>query len=60
MSTVVDAVGSDDEKAADRDPFAGEAIEIDDATLRRMSPGAWAGRVTSRIDASVQRIIYGR
>ena len=59
MSTVVDAVGSDDE-AADRDPFAGEAIEIDDATLRRMSPGAWTARVTSRLDAVAQRIIYGR
>lgn len=61
MSTVVDAVGSDDEREnAKRDPFGDEAIEIDEEALRRVSPAAWVGRVTSRLDAYAQRVIYGR
>ncbi|WP_254761421.1 hypothetical protein [Natrinema marinum] len=61
MSTVVDVASSgdeDDEKR--RDPFAESAIEIDDETLRRVSPAAWAGRVTDRIDDIGRRLIYGR
>ena len=61
MSTVVDVVSSDDEgEETDRDPFGDDAIEIDDETLRRMSPGAWASRITTRIDTVANRFIFGR
>ncbi len=61
MSTVVDVVSSDDEgEETNRDPFGDSAIEIDDETLRRMSPGAWASRLTTRLDDIAHRFIYGR
>lgn len=59
MSSVVDVAGSDGE-SSDHDPFGDEAIEVDDATLRRVSPTAWLERVTSRIDDAAHRVIYGR
>ncbi len=60
MSTVVDVTASDGEEGENRDPFGENAIEVDEETLRRLSPGAWAGRVTGRLDAAATRIIYGR
>lgn len=57
MTTVVDAVESDEDST--RDPF-GDAIEVDETALRRVSPAAWLGGVTSRLDAAVSRFIYGR
>ncbi|GAB3676553.1 hypothetical protein GCM10028856_34810 [Halopiger thermotolerans] len=62
MSTVVDVASSDedDEDGGARDPFGENAIEVDDETLRRVSPGAWVGRVTDRIDDFGRRLIYGR
>ncbi|MXV63098.1 hypothetical protein GS429_13675 [Natronorubrum sp. JWXQ-INN-674] len=62
MSTVVDVASSDEEGEAEsnRDPFGDDAIEIDDETLRRMSPGAWASRLTTRLDDIAHRFIYGR
>ncbi|WP_226480062.1 hypothetical protein [Natrinema amylolyticum] len=63
MSTVVDVASSDDEDddaEASRDPFGEAAIEIDDEELRRVSPGAWAGRVTEHLDDLGRQLIYGR
>lgn len=65
MSTVVDVASSDDgegesEDEPNRDPFGENAIEVDEETLRRVSPGAWAGRVTERLDELGQQLIYGR
>ena len=63
MSTVVDVASSDDDESEDgpnRDPFGESAIEVDEATLRRVSPSAWAGRVTERLDDLGRRLIYGR
>ncbi|AGB30974.1 hypothetical protein C488_02605 [Natrinema pellirubrum DSM 15624] len=61
MSTVVDVASSDEDDGDDaRDPFGEDAIEVDDETLRRVSPGAWIGRVTDRIDDLGHRLIYGR
>ena len=70
MSTVVDVVSSDhgeDEDDGDgtddhrtRDPFGENTIEVDEETLRRASPGAWASRVTDRINDVGRRLIYGR
>ncbi|QLG48522.1 hypothetical protein [Natrinema halophilum] len=68
MSAVVDVAssgeGGDDADGGDeqggRDPFGEAAIEVDDETLRRVSPAAWAGRVTDRVDDIGRRLIYGR
>ncbi|MBZ6494432.1 hypothetical protein [Natrinema longum] len=63
MSTVVDVASSSDEAGdgdESRDPFGEAAIEVDDETLRRVSPGAWAGRVTEYLDDVGQRLIYRR
>lgn len=59
MSTVVETV-SEDETAVDRDPFGENRIEIEESELRRISPGAWMGRLTARLDAFVQKLTYGR
>jgi len=65
MSTVVDVASADEadgdgEEPDARDPFGDAAIEVDDGTLRRVSPGAWMGRVTDRLDDLGRRLIYGR
>ncbi len=62
MSTVVDAVGGDrtPEERAERDPFGGDRIEVDEATLRRVSPGGWIADTKARLDAFARRIAYGR
>lgn len=66
MSTVVDVAsyGDEDDDGADgeanRDPFGEAAIEIDDDELRRISPGAWAGRLSERLDDLGERLIHGR
>ncbi|RAW45375.1 hypothetical protein DQW50_09530 [Halorubrum sp. 48-1-W] len=59
MSTVVDAV-SDGEGDADRDPFAGERIEVDESAIRRVSPAGFLGDLKARIDDAARRIAYGR
>ncbi|RZV11093.1 hypothetical protein BDK88_2325 [Natrinema hispanicum] len=66
MSTVVDIASSSDDDDGDaevtdaRDPFGNAAIEVDDETLRRVSPGAWMERLTERLDDLGRRLIYGR
>lgn len=59
MSTVVDAV-SDEDASSDRDPFAGDQIEVSETALRRVAPGAWLGQVTARLNELAQRLTYGR
>lgn len=56
MSTVVDAV---DEEGAERDPIGDERIEVDESDLRRISPAAWMGRLTRRLDGIARRLTYG-
>lgn len=60
MSSVVDVTGDDDEERAGRDPFGTARIEVDDAELRKLSPGAWLGGVTQRLDDLATRLTYGR
>ncbi|EJN60011.1 hypothetical protein [Halogranum rubrum] len=69
MSSVVDFTengGDEDEEAstraarADRNPFGGDRIEVDDDELRATSPAAWLGGLTSRLDDVATRVIYGR
>ncbi|WP_254839281.1 hypothetical protein [Natronomonas marina] len=58
MTVVVDAV--DDEEDASRDPFDGERIEVEERDLERVSPAAWMGRVSSRVNEAVGRLVWGR
>ena len=59
MSTVVDAV-ADDEASGDRDPIDGDRIEVSEAALSRVAPGAWLGRVTARLNAVARQLTYDR
>ena len=58
MTVVVDAV--DDEEDRSQDPFDGERIEVDERELERVSPEAWMGRVSSRVNEAVSRLVWGR
>ena len=62
MSTVVGAVSSDQspEERAERDPFSGERIEVDESSVRRVSPAAVLGGLKRRLDALARRIAYGK
>lgn len=58
MTTVVDAVG-DEERRAERDPFAGDRIEVDENEMRRITPGAWLGGITERLNRAATKLTYG-
>lgn len=62
MSTVVGAVASDRSpgERAERDPFRGERIEVDESSLRRVSPAGVLGDLKARVDEIARRITYGR
>jgi len=62
MSTVVGAVADDQsaDERAERDPFAGERIEVDESALRRASPAGFLGEVKDRLTALGRRIAYGK
>ena len=62
MSTVVGAVTDDrsSEERAERDPFAGERIEVDESSLRRVSPAGYLGDLKDRINEIGRRIAYGK
>ena len=54
MTTVVDAA------EVSGDPFDDERIEVEESSIRRVSPVAWMGKLTSRLNETVQRLTYGR
>ncbi|CDK40085.1 hypothetical protein DM2_2826 [Halorubrum sp. DM2] len=62
MSTVVGAVADDQssEERAERDPFADERIEVDESSLRRISPAGYLGDLKERINGLGRRIAYGK
>ena len=62
MSTVVGAVAEDQspEERAERDPFAGERIEVEESSVRRVSPAAVLGGLKRRLDALARRVAYGK
>ncbi|MFO8114126.1 MAG: hypothetical protein R6U01_01990 [Halorubrum sp.] len=62
MSTVVGAVSGeqDSEERAQRDPFAGERIEVDESSFRRVSPGGFLSDLKKRVDALGRRLSYGK
>ena len=55
MTTVVDAAVEE----GDHDPFGDERIEVAEDDLRRISPAAWMGRLTRRLDEIARRLTYG-
>lgn len=55
MTAVVDA--ADDEG---HDPFGDERIELSESELRAVSPAAWLGRVTHRLDRLATKLVYDR
>jgi len=57
MTVVVDAV---DEEDGSRDPFGDDRIEVDRREMERVSPEAWMGRVSSRVNDAVSRFVWGR
>ena len=63
VSTVVDVVGEGDEDGSGGEgpgPFDGERIEVSEETMRRvMFPAVWLGRVKTRLDEAVTRLVYG-
>jgi hypothetical protein len=62
MSTVVGAVVDDKspEERAERDPFAGERIEVDESAMRRISPAGFLGDLKQRANELGRRIAYGK
>ena len=61
MSTVVGAVAKDQspEERAEREPFRGERIEVDESAVRRATPAGYLGDLKERLDAVARRIAYG-
>ena len=62
MSTVIGAVNGDKdlEERTDHDPFAGERIEVDESSLRRISPGGFLSDLKQRADELGRRLSYGK
>ena len=62
MSTVVGAVAGDKsaEERSERDPFRGGRIEVDESSLRRVSPAGVIGDLKERVNEIARRITYGR
>jgi hypothetical protein len=59
MTVVVDAVDGESGEQ-ERDPFGEQRIEVDQQEMERVSPAAWMGRVSSRVNAAVSRFVWGR
>jgi hypothetical protein len=61
MSSVVGAVAKDQspEERAERDPFRGDRIEVDESAIRRVSPAGYLGDLKERLDAFARRVAYG-
>ncbi|MFB6165495.1 MAG: hypothetical protein ABEJ31_10090 [Haloarculaceae archaeon] len=58
MTTAVGAAGGAD---ADRDPFAGERIEVAEDDLRAVArPAVWLASARRRLDDLASQIVYGR
>jgi hypothetical protein len=60
MTVVVDAADEDAEGDGSRNPFDGDRIEIDKRELSRISPDAWIGRLTTRLNERIRGLIWGR
>ncbi|CCC39024.1 hypothetical protein [Haloquadratum walsbyi] len=57
MSAVVDAsIDTTDHDS----PFGDNRIEVDDETLRKVSPGAWLSTLTTKLDSFAWRFLDNR
>ena len=54
MSSVSSVIGDD------HDPFDEDHIEVEEADLRKVSPGVLAGRAKRWLDGIARRLTYGR
>jgi len=59
MSVVVDAV-DENEGEQPHDPFGDDCIEVDQRDIERVSPEAWMGRLSTRVNEAVSRYVWGR
>jgi hypothetical protein len=59
MTVVVDAVEEEGD-AGREDPFGDERIEVEEENLERVSPEAWFGRISSRVNRIVSSFAWGR
>jgi len=59
MTVVVDAVDETDGEQI-RDPFGDDRIEVDQRDIERVSPEAWMGRLSTRVNEAVSRYVWGR
>jgi len=62
MSSVVGVASdsADEGRESERDPFAGDRIEVDERELQTVSPAAWLDRLKRRLDDYATRLTYGR
>ena len=59
MTVVVDAVDETDGEQP-HDPFGDDRIEVDRRDIERVSPEAWIGRLSTRVNEAVSRYVWGR
>lgn len=60
MTTVVDAADANRDGDGTPEPFADDRIEVEEASIRRVSPVAWMRGLTARLNAAVRQLTYGR
>ena len=60
MTVVVDAVDDEADASDRREPFGEDRIEVDGREMDRVSPAAWVGRVSTRLDEAVSRLAWRR
>lgn len=58
VSIVVDAAVEEDEEQ--RDPYGEDRIELDETTLRRVSPAAYLESVTDRVNRLTEQLVWNR
>jgi len=59
MTVVVDAVDETTDEQL-HDPFGEDRIEVDRRDIERVSPEAWMGRLSTRLNEAVNRYVWGR
>ena len=59
MTVVVDAVDETEDEQP-HDPFSDDRIEVDQRDIERISPEAWMGRLSTRVNEAVSRYVWGR
>ena len=60
MTVVVDAADDETDASNRRDPFGENSIEVDRREMDRVSPAAWVGRLSTRLDEVVGRLAWRR